>query len=71
VKITHNEVVGITELRDDRVFTENVVTGRGAGSGVPVELRYWSVLWVAEGKLAKRQVFWNRDDALKAAGLSE
>ena len=67
----HNEIVGITELRDDRVFTENVVTGRGTGSGVPVELRYWSVLWIADSKLARRQVFWNRDDALEAAGLSE
>jgi ketosteroid isomerase-like protein len=71
VEIIHNEVGGITDLRDDRVFTENVLTGRGRGSGVPVELRYWAVLWVAEGKLARRQVFWNREDALKAAGLSE
>ena len=67
----HNEIVEITELPDDWVFTENVVAGRGTGSGVPVELRYWSVLWVAEGKLARRQVFWNRDEALEAAGLSE
>jgi ketosteroid isomerase-like protein len=40
VETIHNEIVEITELRDDRVFTENVVTGRGTGSGVPVELRY-------------------------------
>ncbi|MGH2963488.1 MAG: nuclear transport factor 2 family protein [Solirubrobacterales bacterium] len=71
VQTIHNEIVEITELRDDRVFTDNVVTGRGTGSGVPVELRYWSVLWVAEGKVARRQVFWNRDEALEAAGLSE
>jgi hypothetical protein len=50
VETIHNEIVEITELRDDRVFTENVVTGRGTGSGVPVELRYWSVLWVAEAR---------------------
>ena len=71
VETLHNEIVEITELPDDRVFTENVVTGRGTGSGVPVELRYWSVLWVAEGKLARRQVFWNKDEALEAAGLEE
>jgi ketosteroid isomerase-like protein len=71
VETAHNEIVEITELPDDRVFTENVVSGRGTGSGVPVELRYWSVLWVAEGKLARRQVFWNRDEAPEAAGLSE
>ncbi len=71
VETIHNEIVEITELGDDRVFTENVVTGRGTGSGVPVELRYWSVLWVAEGKCARRQVFWNKAEALEAAGLSE
>jgi ketosteroid isomerase-like protein len=27
VQTLHNEIVEITELRDDRVFTENVVTG--------------------------------------------
>jgi ketosteroid isomerase-like protein len=71
VQTLHNEIGEITELRDDRVFTENVVTGRGTGSGVPVELRYWSVFWVTEGKIARRQVFWNKDEALEAAGLSE
>ena len=71
VEDPHSEFEQITELRDDRVFTENVVAGRGKGSGVPVELRYWSVLWVAEGKIARRQVFWNRDEALEAAGLRE
>jgi ketosteroid isomerase-like protein len=71
VETLHNEIVEITELPDDRVFTENVVTGRGTGSGVPVELRYWSVLWLSEDKLARRQVFWSKDEALEAAGLSE
>jgi ketosteroid isomerase-like protein len=71
VEDPHSEFEQITELRDDRVFTENVVAGRGKGSGVPEELRYWSVLWVAEGKIARRQVFWNRDEALEAAGLRE
>jgi ketosteroid isomerase-like protein len=69
VETIHNEIVEITELRDDRVFTENVVTGRGTGSGVPVELRYWSIGWIAEGKVTRRQVFWNEDEALEAAGL--
>jgi ketosteroid isomerase-like protein len=67
----HIEIVEITDLGDDRVFTENVVTGRGTGSGVPVELRTWQIVWIAEGKIARRQVFWNKDEALEAAGLSE
>jgi ketosteroid isomerase-like protein len=67
----HSELEEITELGDDRVFTETVIAGRGKGSGVPLELRYWSVLWVAEGKIARRQVFWDRAEALEAAGLAE
>ena len=67
----HIEVVEITELRDDGVFTETVLTARGKGSGVPVELRVWSVYWVAEGEIARRRVFWNRAEALEAAGLRE
>jgi ketosteroid isomerase-like protein len=66
----HGELERITELGDDRVFTENLVSGRGRGSGVPVELRWWGVFWIAEGKIARRQVFWNREEALEDAGLS-
>ncbi len=43
--------VEITDLSDDRVFAETVLTARGTGSGVPVELRYWQVLSVTEGKI--------------------
>jgi uncharacterized protein len=67
----HTALAQITELSDDRVFTEGVLTGRGKGSGVPVELRYRTVLWVEEGKIARRQVFMERAEALEAAGLSE
>ncbi len=71
VETIHIEIVEITELGDDRVFTENVVTGRGTSSGVPVELRTWQIAWIAEGSVARRQVFWNKDEALEAAGITE
>jgi ketosteroid isomerase-like protein len=67
----HSEVVEITELGDDRVFGEIFLTGRGKGSGAPVELRFWMVGSFAEGMITRRQVFWTRDEALEAAGLSE
>jgi ketosteroid isomerase-like protein len=67
----HNALDRITELSGDRVFTENVLTARGKGSGVPTELRYWAVYWIREGKIARRQVFWHRKEALEAAGLSK
>jgi ketosteroid isomerase-like protein len=65
------EVVDVTALGDDRVFAETVLTARGKASGVPVDLRFWMVLWFAESKIRRRQVFWTRDQALEAAGLSE
>jgi hypothetical protein len=29
------------------------------------------VFWLAEGKIARRKVFWIRDEALEAGGLRE
>ena len=71
VENLHVEVEELTELGEDRLFTETVLTARGKGSGVPVELRFWMVLWFAEGKIARRQVSWTRNDALEAARLGE
>ncbi len=65
------EVVEITALGDDRVFAETVTTARGKGSGVPVDLRFWTVAWFAESKITRRQAFWTRDQTLEAAGLQE
>jgi hypothetical protein len=67
----HQELDRISELSGDRVFTENVISAHGKGSGVPTKLRYWAVYWIKEGKIARRQVFWNREEALAAAGLME
>jgi ketosteroid isomerase-like protein len=67
----HQELDRITELSGDRIFTETVITAHGKGSGVPTELRYWAVYWIKEGKISRRQVFWNRDKAREAAGPTE
>ena len=65
------ELAELAELGDDRIFAEGVLRARGKGSGVPVELRVWMVLWFAESKITRRQVSWSRDQALEAAGLPE
>jgi ketosteroid isomerase-like protein len=67
----HIEVVEIAEGDDGRVFVGLLVTGRGAGSGVATELRVWPVFSVADGKIARRQMFETKDQALDAAGLRE
>src|SRR5215204_3148795 len=64
----HIEVEEITEAADDRVSMGGVLTTRGKGSGVETEVRGWLVLWIADGKITRRQVFLDRDEALEAAG---
>jgi ketosteroid isomerase-like protein len=71
VENIHLEVEKLTELGDDRVIAEVFVTGRGKGSGAPVEQRVWNVFSFADGKITRRQVFWTRDEALEAAGHQE
>ena len=67
----HMELEEMTESDGDRVFAESLVTARGKASGVETELRVWQVFWFAHGKVARRQVFWSRQEALDAAGLSK
>ncbi len=65
------KVEELTGASDDRVFVEAVFAARGRGSGVETELRFWTVLWFADGKIARRDVFFTRDEAVEAAGLRE
>ncbi len=65
------DVKEITEAGDARVFLETLLTARGAASGVETELRAWQILWITDGKVVGRQVFFDRTDALEAAGLEE
>jgi ketosteroid isomerase-like protein len=67
----HLEIDEITALGDDRVLMAASGRGRGRGSGIPVERTSWEITWLADGLIARRQVFWTRDEALEAAGLSE
>jgi hypothetical protein len=47
------------------------MTARGKASGAETQIRGWFVLWVTGGKITRRQVFLDREEALEAAGLSE
>jgi hypothetical protein len=60
----------MTEAADDLVFGGARLTGRGKGSGVQTEIRGWFVYKVVGGRIARRQVFLDRDEGLEAAGLS-
>ena len=63
------EVEEVTEAGDDRVLLGGVITARGHASGAETEIRGWFVLWITNGKITRRQVFLDRDQALEAAGL--
>jgi hypothetical protein len=67
----HVELTEIAEAADDRFLVGSVLTARGKGSGVETVHRSWRVVWMADGKATRRQVFLERSDALEAAGLSE
>jgi ketosteroid isomerase-like protein len=67
----HLEIQQITPLNDDAVLVELTPIGRGRGSGLPGEQRIWSIFWLAEGLITRRQPFSTRAAALEAAGLKE
>jgi ketosteroid isomerase-like protein len=57
---------------DDRVFVFSREGGRGRGSGAEVETHPTAHLWtLRDGKAIRMQSYWERADALEAAGLRE
>jgi ketosteroid isomerase-like protein len=67
----HAEVAEITELGDGRLFVGWLTTARGGSSGVETQFRAWTIFSFMGGKIARRQAFRERGEALEAAGLSE
>ena len=63
----------VEELIDagDKVFAAVQLSGKGKGSGVPVDQHDIHVCTVRDGKVVRIDVHRNRAEALKAAGLSE
>jgi uncharacterized protein len=55
----------------DKVLVFNCQRGRGKGSGAPVEMHNAWLFVLREGKITKIRPYWDRAEALTAAGLSE
>jgi ketosteroid isomerase-like protein len=55
----------------DSVFVGLRQWGRGKGSGVPVEYRFFGVWTFRDGKVIRYKGFNERAEALEAVGLSE
>jgi ketosteroid isomerase-like protein len=72
------EVMGKPEIEaeeildaGDKVFVAIRISGRGRGSGLDMEARWFRVLTARDGKLARIEWYATRAKALEAAGLSE
>ena len=58
----------ITPVGDHALVVRNTMRGKGAGSGVAVELPFFSVYDLRDGKIARRRLYPERHEALEAAG---
>lgn len=63
----------IEEIYDagDKVLVFNRQHGRGKGSGAPVEMRNAWLFFLQEGRIVRIRPYWDRAEALAAAGLPE
>jgi ketosteroid isomerase-like protein len=65
------EATEIIDAGGDKVMAGILQRGRPHGSDTPVEGRWWVVITLREGRVARAEVFPERADALEAAGLRE
>ena len=66
-EVTLEETIGA----GDHVIQAILFRGRGQGSGIEVEGRFFQVLTIKDGKAVRWEEFSDRADALEAAGMSE
>ena len=59
------------DVGDGRVFTWNRWTGRGSGSGAPADWYLAIIFTMRDGKIVRGEEYFDRDEALEAAGLRE
>ena len=57
------------ELDDGRVLVLDRQTGRGRTSNITLEHDLASIFTVRDGKLTRLVAYWDRADAIRAAGL--
>jgi ketosteroid isomerase-like protein len=51
------------------VIVPGRLEARGAGTGIPVEQRFWQVWWLRDGKGVRLETYPDRDGAFAAAGI--
>jgi ketosteroid isomerase-like protein len=66
-----SELEEVREVGQDTVFATFRFRAVGKKSGVPIEARLASVFVLLDGKLLRGHTYPSREEALKAAGLTE
>lgn len=61
----------VLDAGDDYVVAKLRFVGRGSVSGAPVDMRFYGVMWIRDGKITRAVGYPNRREALKAVGLHE
>jgi uncharacterized protein len=67
----HADVEESIDVGGDRVFTWNRYTGRGRESGVPADWYLAIIFTIRDGKIVRAAEYFDRNEALEAAGLAE
>jgi ketosteroid isomerase-like protein len=65
------DLIELIDVGDDLVVSETRHRGRGRESGIEMDFRVFYVHRLREGKLARMEMFFNREQALEAVGLAE
>jgi ketosteroid isomerase-like protein len=65
------EAERIIDLSEDRVLVLSRQTARGKQSDVPIDHEAGDLFRLRHGKIVRYEAYWNRSEALEAAGLSE
>ena len=65
------ELLDVIDVSDDTLIGVTRHTGRGAHSEIEMDFEVAYVYRLREGKLARLEMYFGRDQALKAVGLAE
>lgn len=60
------EIEEIEEPSPGAVVSGQRITALGRGSGVEIDLRFWTASWFEDGLVVKRKVFWTREEGYTA-----
>jgi ketosteroid isomerase-like protein len=61
----------LLDVGDDRIVATHHMTGRARLSGIETELRYAVVYTLRDGKIVRGREYRERNEALRAVGLTE